>query len=200
MMLHAILRAKTDGMTSAGDIVLALVSDEESGGDQGGRWLVEDHPELFAGIKYSIGEGGWFSFQIGAAVLPDHGHRETGLPSSGDLPGHRRPRIAGHTTQPNDRDSPVPTAGNFRTHVTSETRIMFQAIGRHVSLPARAGIAALFNPRFTASTLRLMGAKAVHSAHCSEIPSLPHRYGPRPNLAQPLAGAVDVRIKRDCWP
>ena len=122
MMLHAILRAKTDGMTSAGDIVLALVSDEESGGDQGGRWLVEDHPELFAGIKYSIGEGGWFSFQIGAAVLPDHGHRETGLPSSGDLPGHRRPRIAGHTTQPNDRDSPVPTAGNFRTHVTSETR------------------------------------------------------------------------------
>lgn len=36
---------------------------------------------------------------------------------------------------------------------------MFQAIGRHVSLPARAGIAALFNPRFTASTLRLMGAK-----------------------------------------
>ncbi len=37
MMLHAILRAKTDGMTSAGDIVLALVSDEESGGGQGGR-------------------------------------------------------------------------------------------------------------------------------------------------------------------
>ena len=36
---------------------------------------------------------------------------------------------------------------------------MFQAIGRHVSLPARAGIAALFNPRFTASTLRVMGAK-----------------------------------------
>ena len=62
MMIHAILRAKTDGITSAGDIVLALVSDEESGGYQGGRWLGEDHPELFAGIKYSIGEGGWFSF------------------------------------------------------------------------------------------------------------------------------------------
>ena len=99
------------------------------------------------------------AFKLGAAVLPDHGHREAGLPSSGDLPGHRRPRIAGHTTQPNDRDGPVPTAGNFRTHVTSETRIMFQAIGRHVSLPTPAGIAALFNPRFTASTLRLMGAK-----------------------------------------
>ena len=37
---------------------------------------------------------------------------------------------------------------------------MFQAIGRHVSLPARAGIVALLNPRFTASTLRLMGVKS----------------------------------------
>ena len=40
MMLHAIPRAKTDGMTPAGDIVLAVVSDEESGGDQGARYLV----------------------------------------------------------------------------------------------------------------------------------------------------------------
>ena len=65
MMLHANLRAKTDGMTPAGDIVLAVVSDEESGGDQGVRYLVEDHPELFAGIKYAIGEFGGFSFQMG---------------------------------------------------------------------------------------------------------------------------------------
>ena len=65
MMLHAILRAKTGGMTPAGDIVLAVVSDEESGGDQGVRYLVEDHPELFAGIKYAIGEFGGFSFQMG---------------------------------------------------------------------------------------------------------------------------------------
>jgi len=36
---------------------------------------------------------------------------------------------------------------------------VFQAICNHVLLPARAGIAALFNSRFTASTLRLMGAK-----------------------------------------
>ena len=36
-MLRAILRAKTDRMTSAGVIVLALGSEDESGGDQGGR-------------------------------------------------------------------------------------------------------------------------------------------------------------------
>ena len=36
---------------------------------------------------------------------------------------------------------------------------MFQAIGRHVSLPARARIATLFNLRFTASNLKLMCVK-----------------------------------------
>ena len=115
MMPHAILRGKTDGMTPGGDIVLATVSDEESGGDQVARYLVEDRQELFAGIKYALGEGGGFGFQMGgAAVLPNHGRRQAGLLSSGDLPGDRRPRVAGHTTQPNDRYGPVTTAGNSR--------------------------------------------------------------------------------------
>ena len=65
MLLHAILRSKTDGITPASDIVLAIVSDKESGGDKGGRYLVEDHPELFTGIKYAIGEFGGFSFPMG---------------------------------------------------------------------------------------------------------------------------------------
>ena len=58
MMPHAILRGKTDRMTPGGDIVLATVSDEESGGDQVARYLVADRQELFAGIKYALGEGG----------------------------------------------------------------------------------------------------------------------------------------------
>ena len=45
------------------------------------------------------------------------------------------------------------------THVTPEARMMFQAIGRHLSPPARVGLAALLNPRFTSLTLKLLGAK-----------------------------------------
>ena len=151
MMLHAILRAKTDGMTPAGDIVLAVVSDEKSGGA-----ILRDQVRHRRVRRVQLSNGR-------AAVLPDHGRRKAGLPSSGDLPGHRRPRISGRTTQPNDRDGPVPTAGPIPAisdpRNAPEARIMFQAIGRHVSLPARAGIAALLNPRFTASTLKLMGGK-----------------------------------------
>jgi len=66
MMVSAMLRAKSEGMTPTGDIVLALVSDEESGGNQGARYLVEQHPEQFQGIKHAIGEFGGFSFNIGS--------------------------------------------------------------------------------------------------------------------------------------
>jgi len=45
MMLCAMLRAKADGFTPAGDIVLALVWDEGSGGDHGARFLAEDHED-----------------------------------------------------------------------------------------------------------------------------------------------------------
>ena len=65
MMLHAIMRAKADRITPAGDIMLALVCDEESGGDHGARYMVEENPELFQGIRYAIGEFGGFSFNLG---------------------------------------------------------------------------------------------------------------------------------------
>ncbi len=96
MMLHAIPRAKTDGMTPAGDIVLAVVSDEESGGDQGARYLVEDHPEQFAGIKYAIGEFGGFSFQMGGRRFyrswsPKSRSAIFGRPSGAPAATHRWP-------------------------------------------------------------------------------------------------------------
>ncbi len=150
MMLHAILRAKTDGMTPAGDIVLAGISDEESGEDQWARYLVEDHPELFARIKYAIGEFGGFSFQMGVRRFYPFMVAEKQVchlrATFRDTGGHAS-LAAQHN--PITEMAQLLQRVRFRqfpTHVTSEARPMFQAIGRHVSLPARAGIAALLNP------------------------------------------------------
>lgn len=65
MMLAAFLRAKAEELVPAGDIVLVVVSDEEAGGEYGARYLVENHAEQFAGIRYALGEFGGFSIRIG---------------------------------------------------------------------------------------------------------------------------------------
>jgi acetylornithine deacetylase/succinyl-diaminopimelate desuccinylase-like protein len=69
MMVAALLRARAEGLTPPGDVVLAVVSDEEAGGECGARFLVEDHAHLFEGIRYAIGEAGGFTFYVGQGKL-----------------------------------------------------------------------------------------------------------------------------------
>ncbi len=163
MMLYAMIRAKADGMTPAGDIVLALVCDEEAGGDLGARYLVENHAEQFDGVRYAIGEFGGFSFNLGR-------RRFYPIMVSEKQVCHLRATfrgVSGHASL-TQRDNPMTGLARFLrrvqssqlpVHVTPEARMMFQAIGKHLSLPGRAGIAALLNPRFTALALRLLGPR-----------------------------------------
>jgi acetylornithine deacetylase/succinyl-diaminopimelate desuccinylase-like protein len=65
MLVQAVLRLQAEGRTPPGDVVLTILSDEEAGGDFGARFLVEQHPELFEGIRYSLGEFGGFTFYAG---------------------------------------------------------------------------------------------------------------------------------------
>ena len=65
MLVDAFLRAKRENVALPGDLVLVVLADEEDGGDLGARFLVEEHPELFAGIRYALGEFGGFSVLIG---------------------------------------------------------------------------------------------------------------------------------------
>ncbi len=58
MMVAALLRSADDGQPPAGDAVLCCLADEEAGGVHGAQYLVQRHPELFAGVRHGIGEGG----------------------------------------------------------------------------------------------------------------------------------------------
>jgi acetylornithine deacetylase/succinyl-diaminopimelate desuccinylase-like protein len=64
MMVSALLDAHARG-GAPGDLVLTALADEEAGGIQGAKWLVEKHPELFSGIKHAIGESGGVVQHIG---------------------------------------------------------------------------------------------------------------------------------------
>jgi acetylornithine deacetylase/succinyl-diaminopimelate desuccinylase-like protein len=58
MMVSALLRCLDHGQPPAGDAVLCCLADEEAGGSVGAAFLVEEHPELFAGVRHALGEGG----------------------------------------------------------------------------------------------------------------------------------------------
>jgi len=64
MMIAAILRLRQQSWQPAGDLLLAVVSDEEAGGNVGARFLVEEHADRFAGVQYALGEFGGFPLRI----------------------------------------------------------------------------------------------------------------------------------------
>jgi acetylornithine deacetylase/succinyl-diaminopimelate desuccinylase-like protein len=65
MLVHAFVRARRENVSLPGDLVLVVLSDEENGGDLGARYLVEEQPELFAGMRYALGEFGGFTLHLG---------------------------------------------------------------------------------------------------------------------------------------
>ena len=70
MLIHAFVRAHEEG-PPPGDLVLAVLSDEENGGTFGAAFLCEEHRELFDGVRHALGEfGGATSHVSGRAFYP----------------------------------------------------------------------------------------------------------------------------------
>jgi len=161
MMLAAVLRAKAEGLTPSGDVVLVILSDEESGSEYGAKYLVENHPEQFAGIRYAIGEFGGFTLHVGtkrfypiqiagkqicwikATIRGPGGH--------GALPmrGGAMAKLADLLHRLDKHRLPV--------HITQVTREMIEIIASNLSFPKGLIFRQLLNPFLTNSTLRLIG-------------------------------------------
>ena len=60
MLVHTLLQASANNLRPAGDIILAIVVDEESGGEAGMQYLLQEHADIFEGVQYAIGEFGGF--------------------------------------------------------------------------------------------------------------------------------------------
>lgn len=163
MMLAALLRAKAEGLTPAGDVVLALVCDEEAGGDYGVKYLVEEHPEQFEGIRYALGEFGGFPLYVGprkfyliqvaekqicfikATVRGPGGH--------GSLPmrGGAMAKLARLLQRLDQHRLPV--------HITPVARQMVEAMASALPFPLGIVLRQLVNPILTDTVLNLLGEK-----------------------------------------
>jgi acetylornithine deacetylase/succinyl-diaminopimelate desuccinylase-like protein len=65
MLVDAFLRAARGELKPRGDLILCVLSDEENGGDFGARFLCEEHPELFDGVRHALGEFGGARIRLG---------------------------------------------------------------------------------------------------------------------------------------
>jgi len=65
MMLAALLRLRGRGESPAGDVILAVVADEEAGSHAGAHFLVHEHPSLLSDARYCIGEDGGAGLNLG---------------------------------------------------------------------------------------------------------------------------------------
>ncbi|MEO6827817.1 MAG: M20/M25/M40 family metallo-hydrolase [Microbacteriaceae bacterium] len=64
MIVSALADILESGRTPARDLVIAFFADEEDGGRLGSHFLVDTHPELFAGATEAISEVGGYSIDL----------------------------------------------------------------------------------------------------------------------------------------
>jgi acetylornithine deacetylase/succinyl-diaminopimelate desuccinylase-like protein len=163
MMLSAFLRAKAEGLSLSGDVVLAILSDEEGGGDYGAKYLVENHPEQFKGIRYALGEFGGSRFYFGRKKLYPimvaekqicwmQAHvRGPGGHGAFPMRGGTMAKLARLLQQLDRRRLPV--------HITSPARQMIESMASALSFPQSLILRQLLNPRLTDLILRLLGTR-----------------------------------------
>lgn len=65
MILSSAAEILGSGQLPNRELILAFFADEEDGGALGSHFLVNEHPELFAGAKQAISEVGGYSVQVG---------------------------------------------------------------------------------------------------------------------------------------
>ncbi len=161
MMMDAFIRAHQEGASLPGDVILALVSDEEAGGNTGAAWLARTHPELFEGVRYAVGEFGGFS--------KTHRSRKFYMVQVAEKQGCQVQAVArgsgGHGSLVH-RDTAPSRMAQFlvkldRTplpfHVHPVTRMMIEAMAGRLPLTDGAFLRLLLNPAFTGQMLRRMG-------------------------------------------
>lgn len=165
MMLCALLRAKAEGFVPAGDIILTIMSDEEAGSDYGARFLVEQHPEQFAGAKYAIGEGGGLSTYVGdqryySIMVAEKQvcwmratFRGPGGHGSSPMRGGAMAKL-GHVLQTLDQN-------RLPVHVTPVMEQMISTLAETAAAPLDAVLARLLDPTQTDATLDALHAQGV---------------------------------------
>ncbi|HWD11370.1 MAG TPA: M20/M25/M40 family metallo-hydrolase [Solirubrobacteraceae bacterium] len=163
MMLAAFMRVKASAAQPPGDVILCVLADEEAGSDLGAGFLVAEHPELFSGVRFAIGEFGGFTMQVaGRRFYPIMvaekqvcwaRARMRGRSGHGSMPirGGAMGKLARLLGELDRRRLPV--------HVTPVTRAMIEAIAAELPAPLALPLRGLLKPQLTSRLLDVVGER-----------------------------------------
>jgi len=163
MMLAAFLRASAAPEPPPGDVILCILSDEEAGSENGAAFMVDEHPELFEGVRYAIGEFGGFTMELGGGrFYPIMVSEKQLCWTRATLRGP-----AGHASMP-IRGGAVGRLGRLLTaldrrrlpvHVTPVVRSMVEGIASEVPRAMALPLRGLLSPNLTNAVLDAGGAR-----------------------------------------
>ena len=155
--LQVLLLCKRLGLPLKRDLVLVAAADEELGGVQGVKWLVEHHPEVFE-AEYGINEGGGFALLIDGRPVYTCQVAEKGGASL-NLVGRGRP---GHSSVPHQENPIFYLAGALQAlgaqkmphRVPGSVRAFFEGAARAQAQEEVAGLLrAVLDPERQAEAL-----------------------------------------------
>ena len=165
MMLAAFMRAAAGEVRPAGDLILCVLVDEEGGSDHGAEFLVREHPDLFAGVRFAIGEFGAFTMHVGGqSFYPIMVSEKQICWTRARLAGR-----AGHGSMP-VKDGASGRLGQLLSrlekrrmpvHVTPVTRAMVESVAEALPRPQALALRGLLVPALADRLLDVMGERAA---------------------------------------
>lgn len=156
MILSVMLQMAQDGHQPQRDIIFAFFADEEDGSTFGAEWMVDNHPEEFAGATEAISEVGGFSTDVAGqrAYLIQTGEKgifwtkmtAQGTAGHGSAVQHDNPVV--HLAEA------VSAIGNYKWPIeyTKTTRALFEQLSEITGIP--------FNEEDPQELLDAMGSTA----------------------------------------
>jgi acetylornithine deacetylase/succinyl-diaminopimelate desuccinylase-like protein len=164
MLVSALLAMKAEDERPPGDLILAVVADEEAGSDHGARFLVEQHAGLFRGVRYSIGEGGGTSTTFGSRMIYPVGIAEKGVCWMHAVVrgpgGHGSQPIFGGTMSRLKHLLEALDSRWLPVHLTPVALSTLERLAVHSPEPLAAQLRELANPERTDAVLAEMGPMA----------------------------------------
>ncbi len=161
MFLATFLKLAAEDERPPGDVQLLVVSDEESGGDDGLGYLVDEHPELFDDVEHALGEFGGYNMELaGVETYPIQVNEKQVCWLEATFRGN-----SGHASFPHENTAMGQMATfvervdskRLPVHITPSAERMFEALAEAVPPEQAEQFRGLLDPDRTDEILDEMG-------------------------------------------